>query len=800
MERGSTCLKNLPEFSTKFYNTTRSMALLLTVLLFTFSAQAQTTLAANNPAQQETGTIKGTVRTKDGQAAPAVTVSVAGGRSTKTDRDGAFTLERVKEGRQTVTASFIGLKPQQEQVLVRRDAVVELALTLLEDAQTLQEVIVTGATEGKILDKNTDYVARMPLSNLENPQVYSVVPKELMKEQIAVDIGEVVRNAAGSVPQVYASGGFGLQIRGFGTGINARNGMETLSGRSSLDIGNVERIEVLKGPSGTLFGSAISSFGGVVNLVTKKPFETAHTEVSYTGGSYNLNRLTVDLNRPLTEDKSVLFRLNTAVSRQKSFLNYGFNNTFLIAPSLSFKVNERLSFLLDAEYFHTNNTRMVYNRFSPASGITDARQIPLAYNRVLFNDDADAKTTSSKFFAEAKYKISDKWTSSTLFSFVGEDVDHSYQYYQTWTAPDSVSRSVAVYGPIYNNYLNVQENINGKFNTGFLRHNLLVGINYRYTKGGFNYATTGEIDTVGASGSIGDVNKKLVDERSTEAFFPTASQQTLSAYATDVLNFTDRLSAMLSLRVDRFERKEIGTTPGYKQTALAPKLGLVYQLWTDRLSAFANYMSGFQNMAPADRQPDGSVLVLDPVKANQSEAGLKLETAAKKLSLTLSYYRIAIDNATRVNTDGFTVQDGKQVSKGAEFELLFNPVPGMHVIAGYVYNDNRIVRASDKRIEGNKATSAPENVANLWLSYTFQQKLKGFGLGFGGNYVDKSFGFDDNVFSVPAYTVLNATAFYDQPKWRLGFKLNNIGNERYWDAWTAPQAPRNFAVNLTLRF
>jgi len=797
METGSTCLKNLQKFCAALFLPLTAAVLFLSPF-GVIPALGQTS-DNDYPSKQPMGTIKGTVVTRDGLPAIAVTISVSDGHSTKSDRDGNFSMEGVKAGRQTVIATFVGLRPKQQEVLVPIDGTVELQIILSEDAQTLQEVIVTGAGEEKILDKSTDYVARMPLSNLENPQVYSVVSKELMKEQVAVDIGEVVRNAPGSVPQVYASGGFGMMIRGFSTGVNARNGMETVSGRSSLDIANIERIEVLKGPSGTLFGSAVSSFGGVVNLVTKKPFETAHTEVSYTTGSYNLNRLTVDVNRPLTDDKSVLFRLNTAVNRQKSFLNYGFNNTFLIAPSLSFRVNERLTFLLDAEYFHTNNTRMVYNRFDRASGITSAEQIPLAYNRVLFKDDGDAKTTVTKFFTEAKYKISKNWTSSTLFSFVGEEVDHSYQFYQTWTAPDSVIRSVLVYGPIYNNYLNVQENVNGQFYTGFLKHNLLIGVNYRYTKGGFNNANTGNIDTVGVYGPVTDVSKRMVDARLVETIFPQASQQTISAYATDVINFTDRFSAMLSLRVDRFERKEIATTPGYKQTALAPKLGLIYQVWKDRLSAFANYMSGFQNLAPSN-QPDGTLLVLDPVNANQSEAGVKLETAAKKVSLTLSYYRIVIDNATRINTDGFTVQDGKQVSKGAEFELLANPVPGMHLLAGYVYNDNRIVRASDPTIEGNKAINAPENVANLWVSYTFQHALKGLGLGFGGNYVDKSFGFADNVFSVPSYTVLNATAFYDQPKWRLGFKLNNIGNERYWDAWTAPQAPRNFAVNLTLRF
>ncbi len=60
--------------------------------------------------------------------------------------------------------------------------------------------------------------------------------------------------------------------------------------------------------------------------------------------------------------------------------------------------------------------------------------------------------------------------------------------------------------------------------------------------------------------------------------------------------------------------------------------------------------------------------------------------------------------------------------------------------------------------------------------------------------------FSDNVFTIPAYTVLNASAFYDQPGWRFGLKLNNITNERYWTFWGVPQAPSNFAANLTLRF
>jgi len=103
------------------------------------------------------------------------------------------------------------------------------------------------------------------------------------------------------------------------------------------------------------------------------------------------------------------------------------------------------------------------------------------------------------------------------------------------------------------------------------------------------------------------------------------------------------------------------------------------------------------------RISQGSQLALDPIFANQWEGGVKVEAFSKKLNLTASYYNITIDNATRTDANLFTIQDGKQVSKGMEVELIASPVTGLSIIAGYAYNDNKIVRASDKNIEGNNS-------------------------------------------------------------------------------------------------
>ncbi|MBJ2125555.1 TonB-dependent receptor [Flavobacterium sp. IB48] len=743
-------------------------------------------------AQQNHGKIKGTITTSDGDAAAGVNIILKNTKyGTVSNDDGTFDFNKVKANSYTLQVSLTGYETLETEITVTENETSTVNLQLKVSNKELKEVVISSPKS--IMSKKTDYVARMPLKNLENPQVYSVIHKELLLDQVAVDVRSAVQNSPGAVPVTYPSGGVGVTFRGFTTGINARNGMETATNRSSTDLANVERIEVLKGPSGTLFGSTISSFGGVVNLVTKKPFETAATEVSYTMGSYNLNRFTADINTPLKKDKSVLFRLNAAVNREKSFLDFGFNNTFAFTPSLTYKASDKLTFNIDAEYISSNNTRRTYHRYDPKSGITNPGDLMVGYRKSLFYDDNDAKTSANKVFAQAEYQISENWKSTTLFSFMGENVERSYQTYTLWLTPYLAARRVGNWGPIYNNYTNIQENINGQFKTGSIKHKLLVGANYSFNKNSFSSGITAYIDTVDVRMPFDPMRRKTVDATLKQTAYPTDGDQTFSIYASDVVNFTDRLSAMLSLRMDNYKRKEVEGTEAYNQTAWSPKLGLVYQVVKDQVSLFANYMNGFQNSPPAT-QPDATKLILDPVYAIQYEAGIKAEAFNKKLSATLSYYNITIDNAIRYDSNGFAFQDGVQKSKGLDFELIANPINGLNIIGGYAYNENRIEES------GAIAPGAPKNVANFWATYALQNTVKGLGAGFGLNYVGKSYLFEDNIFYMPSYTTANATVFYDQPTWRIGLKFNNISSERYWDFYGNSQALSNFLVNLTLKF
>jgi iron complex outermembrane recepter protein len=773
----------------KYLNLKTSRFLSAICLLFSISTAL---------AQQTNGKIKGTITTSEGDPAAGVNVVLKNSKyGTVTNDDGTFELNRVKPNTYSLQISLTGYETTEQEVVVAESETANVNLQLKVSNKELQEVVIN--SKKSILSKKTDYVARMPLKNLENPQVYNVIHKELLLEQVAVNIETAIRNSPGAIPVTFPSGGIGITFRGFTTGVNARNGMETASGRSSIDLSNVERIEIMKGPSGTLFGSSVSSFGGVVNLVTKKPFETAANEISYTGGSFSTNRLTADINTPLNKDKTVLFRINMAVNREKSFLDYGFNNTLAISPSLTYKASDKLTFNIDAELFNVNNTRRTYNTYTAASGITNPTDLKIDYKKSMFHDDNDAKTSATKVFAQAEYEISENWKSTTVFSFVDENVERSYQSYAVWSSPTQVARRVGLWGPVFNTYTNIQENINGQFATGSIKHKLLVGGNYRLYSSNFSGGTTFTLDNIDVTTNFAPIRRKAVDAGLVLTTIPVADQETISFYACDVVNFTDKLSAMLSLRLDNFNREKVGTTEGYHQSAVSPKLGLVYEIIKDQVSLFGNYMNGFQNSAPVT-QPDLTQLVLDPIYAVQYEGGIKAEAFNKKLSATASYYNIKIDNATRTDAAGVTYQDGVQESKGVDFELIANPFSGLNIVAGYAYNENKILKASDASIEGNIAAGAPKNVVNFWTTYTLQNTLKGLGAGFGANYVDKSYFATDNNFYMPSYTTYNATVFYDQSSWRVGVKFNNMSNKKYWDFYGNSQAPSNFLVNLTLKF
>lgn len=745
------------------------------------------------------GAIKGKVTTSDGKPAEFVNVTIKGtAKGAIAGKDGRYTLNNVPAGNYTLVASFIGLTTQSREVTVPGGETAEVHFELAENNQQLHEVIVSSARHqsGKT---ESDYVAKMNLRNLENPQVYSVVGTELLQEQVNVSAIGALTNVPGAVATTDPAGGTSITLRGFTAEPAARNGVQWIAaGRTSLDPVNVERWEVLKGPSATLYGNVISTYGGAVNMVTKKPFDVARTEVGYTAGSWGLSRFTADVNAPLNKEKTALLRVNAAVHKQQGFQESGHRNSYTIAPSLTYKASEKLTLNLDVEAYREDLTKTPYLRFD-ALDVKSVKDIPLGYKTTLYGDGVNSTANTFRTYFQAAYKYNEHWSSTFNISVNNEKVERSYQMYPTFLDATHIERGIALYGPITTINTDLQHNLKGDFYTGSVRHRVLWGVDYYRSTSDFtyNFAT---IDTIDITQSYSKASKEASDRALLAANSGDYSSQVeqYATYGSDLVNLTERLMVLLSLRVDRYELKGTG---GYGQTSLTPKLGLIYQVVKDKVSLFGNYMSGFTNNGPT-MQPDGSMIVLKPEYAYQWEAGVKANTADNKLIATLSYYDIRVRDALRYNTDNFVFQDGTQKSAGVELDLTANPVKGLSITAGYVYNENKFTKATSNN--GKLAQATPKNVANLWVSYKFQPgtALNHFGLGAGGNYVDESFYDAANTITIPSYVLANASIFYEANQWRFGIAANNIGNKRYWShSFTAnPQQLRQLLVNATFKF
>lgn len=772
------------------------------------------------------GTIKGTLTTNDGRPAAYVTVTLdAAGKKAITDEAGKFTLRNIRPGSYTLEVSLVGHETVRREVLVEKGKTVELSIVLSVSGTELSTVVVSGG-RAKYANTGSEYVAKMPLKNIENPQAYSVVSSDLIREQVVTSYDDALKNAPG-ISKLWSSTGRDgdgagyYSLRGFAVQPTLVNGLAGLT-NGGLDVANVERIEVIKGPSGTLFGGTLISYGGLINTVTKKPYETFGGEVSYTAGTYGLNRFTADVNTPLDKDKKFLLRVNGAYHDEGSFQDAGFRKIRFIAPSLSYKVTDRLSFLLNAEFMSTENTNptmIFFDRGAPllAKNLTE---LGYDYHRSYTSNNLSIKTPTSTLQAQMVYRLSDQWTSQTVLSRSTAKSQGYYSYLY------EVSRYMPGYPNIpgaFRRYISdqngttnttdVQQNFIGDIRLGGLRHRVLAGLDYfsRNSIGNnTRYAADGTITMAGDDTGI--LTKEHVDStlQSLPADKSNLLQEVYSAYVSDVLNITPQLSAMASLRVDHFKNGGLTSVSDsrYEQTALSPKFGIVYQPVLNRVSLFANYMNGFTNSAPR-KQDDGSMKTLKPEQANQWEAGVKVNAAGGKVTGTLSYYDIRVSNIV-MEVPGqmrYYMQGGKQYSRGIEADIAANPVAGLNLVAGYSYNDSKVTRTDakdylDRRPEG----AGPRHQVNAWASYKLMEgALKGFGVGFGGNYGGENIILNratTGVFTLPAYTVLNGALFYQSDLVGVSLKLDNMTNKIYYKGWSTiePQMPRRFSANLTFKF
>ncbi|SFU64479.1 iron complex outermembrane recepter protein [Pustulibacterium marinum] len=805
----------------------------------------------------QNGKITGTIVDDETQIPLAyanITVNLTGLGATS-NSDGYFSINNVTEGEYTIKISSIGYLSITKSVVVNANKNTSLGIiSLQEDTQVLNEVVVENHVEKTFKKDQSITVSKMPLKDIENPQVYNTITNAVLEEQVVTNFDDALKNAPG-LDKLWESTGRGgdgagyFSLRGFSVQPTMLNGVAGVT-NGSPDPANIESIEVLKGPSGTLYGSSLISYGGLINVNTKRPFYGFGGNVSYTGGSYGLNRITADVNTMLSKTEDIALRVNTAYHTQNSFQDAGFKRSFFVAPSISYQVNDKLSFYVNTEIYNgrsTNQTMLFVDRSSPLH-VTNIADLNYNHKNSFTSNDLYIDTPTMSVQGFMNYKFNDNWSSQTIFARTSAKSQGYYSYlYEITSTVEGLTGNEFEDGIILARYTskqnsetagtNIQQNFNGNFNIGSVENKFVGGVDYLnrivignnsgYGNQGFVFVGNDPTNFQAYASALHDYfgtpmatnvtnDSGVLTQAGADAGIGNSSvtysktrQQAIGAYVSDVAYLLPNVSVMASLRVDHFINDGNVTTESddYEQTTVSPKFGVVYQPILDKVSVFANYMNGFSNVAPVTT-PGGNTLSFDPEQANQIEFGTKLNLFNNKLSATLSYYDVQVSNTViQLDPENY-IQDGEQRNKGFEAMITGSPVEGLNIIAGYSYNDSKLEKAAEGNdFLGRRPESAgPQNLANLWASYRFNGgSLDGFGIGFGGNYASENKIFNRNTagtFTLPEYTVLNASAFYEVDQWRFTLKLDNITNKEYYKGWStiSPQMLRSLTANLTYNF
>nr|WP_295926424.1 TonB-dependent receptor [uncultured Dyadobacter sp.] len=753
------------------------------------------------------GRIEGRITSRDDKPAAFIHVTLKGLKSgVTTDERGQFILLNIKPGQHILQTSAVGYQPSREQVNVEPGQTVQLKLTILEAAEQLQTVEITGRRETTYKNEYSFSATKTQAPLKDIPQTISTVTKELMLDQQSYRLQDVVKNVTGANQfSVYDD----IAIRGFRSSENRLlNGLRFAGNFwTSPLLVNIERVEVIKGPASAMFGN--TNPGGTINMVTKKPLEENRAGIQLNAGSFKTTRTTADFTGPLNADKTLLYRLNLGYENSGSFREQIKFRTFAVAPSISFLPNPKTRINLDLNY-QDINTVLDRGR-TVMQNEQNLLATPIGFNISQPGDMLRPRVFSSAF--SWSQQISDRFNITAAFLRFHEDQQLQEHGFNSYITRDSIQVYYTDRLVDYtNNNLNLYASY--KLNAGQTEHLLLAGYDFADYDYNFTQKYADDVFTLSLRNPTyypRDVSKynyqhdpqeKNRDQYSTNGF-----------YIQDQFKWR-ALQLLLSLRHERYnipatsasaqEGKDVPTN------ATLPRIGLVYSV-SKGTNVYATYNQGFQ--VP---DPYSVPLIIGgspkPVTSELYEAGVKSEWFGKQFLTTLSVYNLiqnnVITNANDAGNPDLLVQRGQERARGVELELVGNPVPNLSIILGYAYNHATITRDADENLVGLTKENAPRHNSNSWIKYTFTGKLNGFGLGIGHSHNSVRNGFRDAKYVaviLPEFVVFNAMAYYQVDRVRVSVNANNLADKTYFTGGynfqrNYPGAPRNFLASVAYTF
>ncbi len=600
------------------------------------------------------------------------------------------------------------------------------------------------------------------------------------------------------IPGVNASGDTrfdGVNIRGF----SASNDFYLDGFRDDMqytrDLGNTERVEVLKGPAAVLYGRG--STGGIVNRVSKKPQKGLESSVSAQVGSFDSRRLAADLNGEAGEQVQV--RLNLAQEDKDSFRNGVTSKRTLLAPSVNWEINDKLNWLLQYERNEHDRT--------PDRGIPGVNgrpaDVPKEYvysdTRRDFIDDV-AQSTRSRL----SWDINDQWQLRQQLGYTSLDSQFDNTYV-TSVKGDKVTRARWQQDLKANSLISNTE-VEGQLQTGPVEHRLLVGFEQNWqerTPKLYQNATAIPAGNLYDPGSLPTYDGAM--KLSSDANHKVRGY---GLYVQDQLSLGD-WHLLAGLRRDDFtvtsRRNDLNKEETVSVTSLSPRLGLVWNPIEEH-AFYASYSKTFTpvggeliGITPGDKNNN-----LDPQHTRLYEGGVKSDWLDGRLATTLSLYRLEMYNKRSKDPLDPTkvILTGLQRTEGIELSARAQLTDELYLRGGIAIQDAEQVKA-DADLQGKRPMNVSRQNGELFAGY--QSGKQGWFGETGVTAVGDRFADNANTTTLPGYARFDARAGYRWQQWEAQLSVENLTDHDYFVSATSasqimPGTPRQLHLSAAYRF
>ncbi|MBR0829433.1 TonB-dependent siderophore receptor [Bradyrhizobium manausense] len=623
---------------------------------------------------------------------------------------------------------------------------------------------------------------------MQTPQSVSVVGAEQIRDQKPGKLDEVLRYSAG-----VRAGTFGADtrndwwlIRGFksddvGLFLDGMQLFYTSYASWKLPPFNMERVEILRGPSAVLYGG--SSPSGIVDVISKmpptEPIRYLEAGVNNFGNAY----VGFDFGGPvLTQngDGKLFYRVVGQVQNGGTQVEFTPDNNYFIAPSVTWRPDADTTFTVLASASRTD-TRGI--NFLPYVGtVTNAPFGRIPTNRFLGDPSSDKFTREQEMIG---YQFERNLTDSVTFRQNARfaHVDVTYRGYVANGYSNIATGDVARYNWYAKdtaNQANLDNQLEYRFDTGPVKHTTLFGVDLRGYQiddyQNFQFGTVPSLNIFNPVYGIGDIPFTSAPFRNF-----VITQKQAGAYLQDQMklgNFTLVLSGRNDWVSTSQDNRATGALLAQRDDSqFSGRAGLIYN-FDNGLAPYVSYATSYN---PVIGLNAANQLLL-PETGKQVEVGLKVQPRGFDGYFTVAAFNLKRQNALTTDPNNFLLQNqtGEVTSRGIEIEAVANVTSELKLIGAFTSYHLFTSRDLDPTLVGKTPTNTPQMLVSGWADYTFKQgPLTGFGVGGGVRYVGSSWADAANTLEVPTVVLGDLALHYEWQNWRTALNVINVTDKTY---------------------